>query len=105
MLWRLRQETLIVVERRLEAFQALEKASALDQVLKRARLEQNDSIERCQPASPIRRVEVNELQVAQHPSENVPRAARFQHRRIQLDRLPVDLRETRANLVERENFA
>src|SRR5713101_482686 len=85
MLRRLREETLIVVER--------------------TRLEQDDSIERRQRASPIRRVKVNELQVAQHPGQDVPRAARFQHRRIQLDRLPVDLSETRANLVEGENLA
>src|SRR5258707_7183107 len=105
MLRRLRKETLIVVKRWLEAFEALEKTAAFDQVLERARLEQDDSIERRQRASPIGDIEVNELQVAQHPSQDVPRAARFQHRRIQLDRLPVDLGETGANLVERENFA
>src|SRR5258705_5051475 len=99
---RLRKETLIVVKRWLEAFEALEKTAAFDQVLERARLEQNDSIERRQRASPIRCVEVNELQVAQHPGQDVPRAARFQHRGVQLDRLSVDLRETRAHLVESE---
>src|SRR6202451_2322955 len=38
-------------------------------------------------------------------SPRVPSAARCQHRRIHLDRLPVNSREARANLVERENLA
>src|SRR5260370_628767 len=105
MLRRLRKKTLIVVERGLEAFELFEETAAFDQLLERARLQHDDSIERRQRAIPVGRVEVEDLQVTQHPRQDVPCAARFQHGRIQLDRLPVDLREARANLVEGENLA
>src|SRR5260221_7856126 len=105
MLGRLRKKTLVVVERGLKAFQPLEQAAALDQLVERARLQHYDSVERRQRARPIRLAHIDDLQVAKDARQDVTRAARLQHRGIQLYRLPVDLGQPRANLVECENLS
>ena len=95
----------IVFERGAEAFQPLVERGALQHVVGRAGLEDQDSIERGERARPVGAARVDVFQIAQHARQDVPSAYRLEHRRLQLDRLAVDLFEAGTDVVEVEDRA
>ena len=99
------EKALEVLERGAETFEPLVERGALEHVVGRARLEDQDTVERGERARPVGAARVDVFQIAQHAREDVPPAHRLQHRRLQLDRLAVDLFEAGADVVEVEDRA
>src|SRR5580704_14871704 len=105
MLGRLREKTLKVVERGLEAFEALVQRATLHQLFQRTRVEQQNAIERRQRARRIAILEIDQFQIAENANQDVPDPDWLKVRRRHLDRLSIDLGQARANFLQRQDGA
>src|SRR5208282_80540 len=105
MLGRLRKKTLKIVERGLEAFEALVQRAALHQLFQRTRVEQQNAIERRQRARRIAILEIDQFQIAENANQDVPDPDWLKVRRRHLDRLSIDLGQARANFLQRQDGA
>src|SRR5208282_4833967 len=100
-----RKEALKVVERGREAFQPLVDLAAFRQLFDRARLEQQDTIQRPQRARPVGCFRIDAFEIVQYLREDLPMACALQHRGMQLDRLVINLRKAGLDLIETQDDA